>query len=41
MNFQEYDHFRYRGNELTALIPDLQEVVKGINIEKGKYGQGT
>jgi predicted molibdopterin-dependent oxidoreductase YjgC len=36
-----YDHFRYRGNELTALIPDLQMVVEGLNAHKTSYGQGT
>jgi hypothetical protein len=36
-----YDHFRYRGNNLTALIPDLQAVVEGMKYEKATYGQGT
>jgi hypothetical protein len=41
INLRKYDHFRYRGNELSAFIPDLQEVIKGMNTQKGNYGQGT
>jgi formate dehydrogenase alpha subunit len=35
-----HDHFRYRGNDLAALIPDLHVVVQGMNTEKATYGQG-
>jgi formate dehydrogenase alpha subunit len=35
------DHFRYRGNKLTELIPDLQTVVERLNTEKTAHGQGT
>jgi hypothetical protein len=35
------DHFRYRGNRLTDLIPDLQSVVEGLKTEKAAYGKDT
>jgi hypothetical protein len=35
------DHFRYRGNRLTDLIPDLQSVVEGLKTEKATYGKDT
>ena len=32
------DHYRYRGNSLATLVPDLQAVIENLMSEKSSYG---
>ena len=34
-----YNHFSYRGQDLTDIIPDLKRVTEGLNTEKASYGK--